>query len=133
MKVYVIQVEDDNRDTCIIKAVGSQKEAEEYVKIHNKHPSYSDVMFGNNYFWQAFTVEPKCAYKKPRYVKILSTNPLRYYFTDEIPEDGLDDYGRPVIIIEYRGLYGEKLEKFIRKTLEKREKTEETDGLPIEN
>ena len=97
MKVYVIQVEDDDRDTCIIKVVRSQKEAEEYVKIHNRHPSYSDVMFGNNYFWQAFTVEPKCTYKKPKYVKILSTNPLRYYFTDEIPEDGLDDYGRPII------------------------------------
>ena len=43
MKVYVVQMEDDDRDTCIIKVVRSQKEAEEYVKIRNRHPSYSDV------------------------------------------------------------------------------------------
>lgn len=38
-----------------------------------------------------------------------------------------------MITIEYHGLSGEKLEEFIRKTLEKREKTEETDDLPAEN
>ena len=135
MKVYVIHVEDDERDTSAVKVVRSQKEAEDYVRNRNEFPSYSDVMFGHHYFWQAFTVEPKCVYKKPKYVRMLSTDPtyLRYYFTDEIPNDGLDDYGEPVITIDYHGLSGEKLEEFIRKTLEKREKTEETDGLPTEN
>ena len=106
-KVYVIHVEDDERDTSVVKVVGSQKEAEDYVRIHNESPGYSDVMFGNHYFWQAFTVDTKCPYKKPRYVRMLSTEPLRYYFTDEIPKDGLDNYGEPVITIEYHGLSGE--------------------------